>query len=284
MKKKILKFIENFSIKIIERFSSIVAEIKKYNYFDDFIEREDDIYIVTFLKSGTTWMQMIIYQMLSDGEVDFHHIYDVSPWLSNEAVNGKDVQRINQLPSPRFFKSHDPYKHFDEQLKNKIIFVYREGEDVALSLFHHLKNYNNKEQKFETTFKEYFSPEEEFNWFTFTNNWLDNANKFNILYVKYEDLKTNFEPTIIEISNFLNVQLSKEQLIRIKERSSFGFMKLHEDKFGEQPKDKRTYNQFIRKGEVGKGKEHFSSEQSQQFSTLYNKHIKQFENKLNKHT
>lgn len=34
----------------------------------------DDIYISTYPKSGTTLMQMIVYQLTTDGRMDFLHI------------------------------------------------------------------------------------------------------------------------------------------------------------------------------------------------------------------
>jgi hypothetical protein len=45
----------------------------------DFGQRETDIYVVSYPRSGTTLMQMILYQMTTDGNMEFDHIYDVSP-------------------------------------------------------------------------------------------------------------------------------------------------------------------------------------------------------------
>lgn len=280
MKDKFLNQLRNFLIFIISKCSNLLGEIDQYTYFDKLELKESDIYIVTFLKSGTTWMQMILYQMLTDGKMDFDHIYDVSPWISNEAIKGKDPSRINELPEPRIYKSHDPYSKFDPQLKNKIIFVYRDGMDTALSLFHHQKNYNNSKQTFEDTFNNFFMSKEEYNWFTFTKTWLENTNNFNIHYVKYEDLKEKFDESLALIAKFLEVELNEEQIIRIKERSSFAYMKEHESKFGEQPLDKRVYNQFIREGQTGKGGDVFNENQKEIFQTQFNQYIKKYINKL----
>jgi hypothetical protein len=40
----------------------------------EFVPRLDDIFIVTYPRSGTTWMQMILYQLTTDGALDFPHI------------------------------------------------------------------------------------------------------------------------------------------------------------------------------------------------------------------
>ena len=73
----------------LNRISGKVKNLAERIYFEQykllFDEREDDIYITTYPKSGTTLMQMIIYHLTTDGSMDFNHIYDVSPWIRNES-------------------------------------------------------------------------------------------------------------------------------------------------------------------------------------------------------
>src|SRR5689334_3575770 len=46
-----------------------------------FEPRPSDIYVASFPKSGTTWVQMICYQLVSGGDMSFRHLSLVSPWL-----------------------------------------------------------------------------------------------------------------------------------------------------------------------------------------------------------
>lgn len=275
---KILNAIDKLLTNRIRSLSNFLLEIKKYKYFEVFEQRNDDIYIITFLKSGTTWMQMILYQMLTDGNIDFNHVYDVSPWITNESIQGKDANIANKLPSPRIIKTHDPYKNFDENVKGRFIYVYRDGKDVAISLYNHIKNYNNFDETLEDNFKKFFHTNEEFNFFKFTKDWLENKHNFKILYVDYNDLKLNFDTTVKRIAEFLKVDDKNLDWERIRERSSFELMKKHEDKFGEQPKDKRIYNEFIRKGEIGEGEKLLSDEQKIYYEVNYTKFINQLVN------
>lgn len=218
-------------------------------------------------------MQMILHQMLHSGEDNFNHIYDVSPWLSNYAISGESAAEIEKLPSPRVFKSHDRYQEFDAALGNKFVFVYRNVYDVLVSMYHHDKNYNNASISYTEIFDAYFTDKEKYNYFNFLKNWFENKEGLNIIYVKYEDLKTNFDKEIKKIAAFLEVNLTEEKLQKIKEKSSFEYMKANEEKFGEQPKDKRIYNNFIRKGENGEG-ESLPEDLKSKLETLIEKYLK----------
>ena len=48
--------------------------------WDDFEFRDDDIVIATYAKSGTTWVQQIVSQLLFDGE-EGPEVAERSPWL-----------------------------------------------------------------------------------------------------------------------------------------------------------------------------------------------------------
>lgn len=278
IKLKLINALENYLERRISSLSNYMLKIKEYKYFDALEERNDDIFVVTFLKSGTTWMQMILYQLTTEGKMDFNHIYDVSPWIRNEAVSGKDPERINQLPSPRIFKSHDKYQEFGEGSQARFIYVYRNGMDVAVSLHHHRRNYNKADETLEETLDQYFNTEKEYNWYNYSEEWLANSMGLNILYISYEELKADLESAVKKIAQFLGIELDKERLDRVLERSSFEFMKTHETKFGEQPKHQIVYNNFIRKGETGEGKKKLNEQQQKAYEDLYAKHIARLKN------
>lgn len=250
----------------------------------DFEQRDSDIYISAFPKSGTTWMQVILHNLVTDGDMSFEHIYDVSPWASNEAHINKTPERINQLPEPRLIKTHDRYDFFDPQLRGRFIFIYRDGRDVAESYFHHNRNYVDPDLTFEQNFETHFikgAGRKKGTWFTYHRDWFKNKNKFPILYVRYEDLKADLEGTVKRVAQFLNVPFNDEIMARIRKHASFEYMKEHETKFGEkEPKAKRlVFNNFIRKGEVGAGKEKLTPEQEALFKERYDTIVAPFEQK-----
>ena len=68
---KINKVLANFA----RYFFNLSNKFKFEQYKIIFGEREDDIYISTYPKSGTTLMQMILYHLTTDGRMNFNHIY-----------------------------------------------------------------------------------------------------------------------------------------------------------------------------------------------------------------
>jgi hypothetical protein len=46
-----------------------------------FKPRPDDVFVVTSSKCGTTWMQQIIHQLRSGGDMSFDEIDDVVPFI-----------------------------------------------------------------------------------------------------------------------------------------------------------------------------------------------------------
>ena len=60
--------------------------------------RADDVYISTYAKSGTTWMQQIVHQLRSDGETDFEEISCAVPWLESAVDIGIDPHADQPYP------------------------------------------------------------------------------------------------------------------------------------------------------------------------------------------
>ncbi len=265
-----IQFLSRWLTRIGKRFLHLADRLDFMLYRMEFGERDDDIYIVTYPKSGTTLMQMILYQLTTNGDMTFNHIYEVSPWIRNASFR---KEKPKSYPSPRLIKSHEFYTDFPKGTKGRFIFVYRDGMDVALSLYHQNKNYNAPDLTFERSIEKFLG-EGKKSWFHFTKQWLDNKNQLPILYLRYEDLMTDKEREIGKIIRFCRLQPGQEQIERAVTRSSFEYMKQHEEKFGLQPPVPRILDQFIRRGKIGEGEKQFSSGQKERYLALYQSLVK----------
>jgi len=262
----ILEFLSNFTGNLSRKLKSSTIELNFLKYKMLFGERDTDIYISTFPKSGTTLMQMMLYQMTSDGNMDFEHIYEKSPWIKNDAFIGF---KPRYLPDPRLIKTHDNYEKFDPDTKGRFIYVLRDGMDVAVSLYHQDRDFKNPNLTFERHM-ELFLSKSKFNWFDHTRDWLQNKYGFNILYLKYEEIINDLEGIILKVSDFTNIHVDQSIIERTKERCSFDYMKQFEDKFGllsvETPFRKQN---FFRKGKSGDSKNYFTPEHIEAFNKRY---------------
>lgn len=248
-------------------FLSLEEKLNHKLYIERFDHREDDIFVVTYMKSGTTLIQNILYQMLHERDSDFDHIYDVSPWFEQSMAQN---QSLTHFSSPRIIKTHSGYGRFPKEIKGKIIYGIRDGLDVAVSKYHHFKNYRDPSLDWNRFLQQFFTHPD--HWFKHVADWVKNENRYKIHYVYYQDLITDKEKVVKEIAAFLGVNVSAETLARVLEKTSFQYMKANERKFGEQP-DRRIFDQFIRRGELNTGKDQFNKEQVAAYNELRQRYL-----------
>jgi len=234
-------------------------ELRYRRYLAEFGESDDDILVSTYSKSGTTWMQMILYQLTTGGGMDFDHLFDISPWVHYSAL--REVPPAS-TPHPRIIKSHDRYARFARGRRGRFIFVVRDGRDVCLSLFHHRRNFKRYDGSFEQHFDDFLNGTD-YNWFDHIRPWLENATRLPVTYVRFEDLKHNFAATVLRVAEACGIDVPEATLARVHERCSFEYMKRHEARFAprnehfsgkaDAPYLVRNPGEFIRHGKVGEG-------------------------------
>src|SRR5215469_1567563 len=68
-----------------DKMFSAIAErqrkrLDKDNPFHGYTPGPQDVFVMTFAKSGTNWMMQIVYQLIYHGKGEFDHIHSVVPW------------------------------------------------------------------------------------------------------------------------------------------------------------------------------------------------------------
>lgn len=252
-------------------------------YTARFGHADSDIYVSTFSKSGTTWAQIILYQLTTDGDMSFDHLFDISPWVWYAAV--REVEPA-VTPAPRILKSHDDYRRFGKGHRGRIVFVLRDGRDVCVSLYHHRCNFKRYTGTFDQHFDD-FLHNTEYNWFDHLRPWLENRHGLPIHYVHYEDLKTRFDETVLEMARFCGIDVNAQVLERTRRQSNFSSMKEHEQQLGPRnahfagrektaPYLVRNADQFIRRGEIGDGRRTLSEAQLAAFQERFDRSLAEF--------
>jgi hypothetical protein len=234
-----------------------------------FVPRADDIFIATYPRSGTTWMQMILYQLTTDGNMDMPHIAEHCPWFERSM---RSAQGFENRPSPRLFKTHLPF-HQVPKGPGRYIYVARDGRDVAVSYYNLYRNYNQYEGIFDEFFERFIRGKVHFgSWFDHVEGWRKHRNDLNVLFLTYEELTRDLEGCLRRIIAFCQFIVPEAKLPQIVERCSFAFMKQHEAKFDpalEMLWENGTQlNSFLRVGRAGEGARELSKAQRTRFDQV----------------
>lgn len=234
----------------------------------------DDLFIVSFPKSGTTLMQMLVYQLTTDGNISFEHIRQFSPFVDGDLFReflARGVT-IDAAPRPHVFKSHLNAKRIPKG-PGRYIYVMRNGLDVVVSWYHQSVRLGN-DQSFPAFFDMFMSgPFMVGTWFDHVRGWLRNRHGLDVLYVTYEELRTDFLAAATRVANFIGVTPQECQWPRIVANCSFEFMRQHERKFDDcrsvecDPEDMH----FIRRGRVGQWGSVITPEMLTRFKAEFNR-------------
>ena len=219
-----------------------------------------DIYIVSYPRSGNTWLRFILANLYFDpvGGVDFTNIHEYSP------ETGKTYTTIESNDKPKIIKSHDSYR---KEYK-KVIYILRDGRDVYTSYYFYLKNMLPGSMTFNEFLLE--APVENGRWSGHVNSWRQNKAD-NILFIRYEAMKKDIYSVIKSIAEFCDITIDKNSISNAVNKSDFQTMAILENKHG-RGKYKSGPERFMRKGKIGDWKNIFDEDSKNIF--------KQFEGNL----
>ena len=239
-----------------------------------FVPRSDDIFIVTYPRSGTTWMQMILYQLTTEGAMDFPHITKVSPWFERSL---KEATAYDALPSPRVFKSHLSYRKIPKG-PCKYIYVARDGKDVAVSYYHFYTTHMGFKGTFGEFFERFLKGEVHYgSWFKHVRRWWEHRDDPHVLFLRYEELTADLPSTLRKIAAFCGLEIAPQRWPDILERCGFAFMKQHESQF--DPLTAMLYeqgfqpNSHLRKGQAGAWDDQLSLQQARRFDQTFHRRL-----------
>jgi len=216
--------------------------------WNDFKFRDDDIVISTYAKSGTTWMQQIIAQLLLGPDPGLA-VAEMSPWLDLR-VPPRDVKlpAVEAQKHRRFLKTHLPVDALVFSPRAKYIYIGRDGRDVIWSFYNHHSNANALWYSMLNDTPGRVGPPIEpppddirqywrdwldrdgFPWWAFWDSirsWWQIRTLPNVLFVHFSNLKRDMPRQMRRIATFLDVPVDEKKWPAIVEYCSFDWMKKH---------------------------------------------------------
>jgi aryl sulfotransferase len=269
-----------------------LREFKNHHFdstiWNEFDFRDDDIVITTYAKSGTTWMQQIIAQLLYKGEEGLE-VAEMSPWMDLR-VPPKDVKLplVEAQQHRRFVKTHLPVDALVFSEKAKYIYIGRDGRDVLWSLFNHHSTANDSWyealndtpgrvgppiERPTSSISEYFHEwlnNDGYPWWPFWENvrsWWEIRQLPNVHFVHFANLKNNMPQEIRRIAAFLEIPIDESKWESILLHCSFDYMKANASKsvpLGGAFWDGGAET-FIHKGENGRWRDTLREAEIQQY-------------------
>ncbi|KAF8764347.1 sulfotransferase ssu-1-like [Argiope bruennichi] len=268
-----------------------------------------DVFICTYPKCGTTWMQNVAMYIFRKGKeienpYEFLKFAPFIDLLGNEGIYG--------MPRPGAFKTHLPYSHMPFSPEAKYIFVARDPKDCCVSFYYHARNqpgFGFWDGEFDDFFELFMAGELEYNdYFDHLLDWYPHRNDPNVIYTTYEDMKRDIKAIILKLAKFLGqeyieaIEKDNAVLNSIIQYSGFDYMKkklsevydLKEEECSSQPMyeglkymaqftaslkppDDLPELQFVRKGIVGDWKNHLSPGQTERLNRKFLEKLKDTE-------
>ncbi len=258
--------------------------------WNDFQFRNDDIVIATYAKSGTTWTQQIVAQLLFNGVPNLA-VAEMSPWLDLRVPpKAEKLAFVEAQTHRRILKTHLPVDALVYSPQAKYIYIGRDGRDVLWSMYHHHANANDKFYAALNDTPGRIGPpllppphdirqywhdwmdKDGYPFWPFWENvrsWWQIRKLPNLLLVHFNDLKRDMPAEMRRIAHFLNIPIDEARWPYILEYCSFDWMKKNATKT--VPLEGMLWNggaqTFINKGTNGRWKDTLTPEEISIYET-----------------
>lgn len=215
--------------------------------WNDFAFRDDDVIVATYGKSGTTWTQQIVGQLVFKG-AEGVPIHEISPWLDLRIMPPEAIAAVKAQTHRRIIKTHLPVDALVFSPQAKYIYIGRDGRDVVFSFYNHHSNanqlwydaLNNTPGRVgppieppDPDVRRYFRTwleRDGFPMWSFWENidtWWAARDLPNVRLTHFANLKADLEGEMRAIAEFLEIDIPGERWPAILEHCSFDYMKTH---------------------------------------------------------
>jgi hypothetical protein len=205
----------------------------------------EDIFVVTQMKCGTTWMLHVVYEVLMRGQGDLVEtgvaLHAVAPWIEGRKTVPMDQAPLvgSERPS-RIIKTHLPVSLCPYGQQAKYIYVARHPASCFASCIDFVVTNTAGMEPPLAAFEEWFCSADLMWWGTWTDHvkgwWRRAQAERNVLFVLFENMKKDLPGIVRQVAFFLGVApLSESEVEAIVRKCSFRYMQEHDEAFEMHP-------------------------------------------------
>lgn len=196
----------------------------------EFKPRPDDVIITPWSKSGTTWLQQIVHELRSGGDMDFDDISRLTPWIEVADALGIDLD-ADQGWWPRAFKSHYSYNAVPKGAR--YIVSFREPLGTLISYYRFYEGWMFEPGT--VTLAEYLAPHLDRgrgkDYWSHMASWWGQRDNEDVLLLSYELMKEDIRPVVMAVAQFIGIDADESLIDLVVHQSSREFMLEHGDRF-----------------------------------------------------
>ncbi len=218
---------------------------ESFQQADEYTARPEDIFVVTQMKCGTTWMQHVLYEVLHRGEGDLvstgRTLYSVSPWLeSRKGVPVEDAPSLGSERPSRVIKTHLPVSLCPVDDKARYVYVARHPVSCFASCADFLATNVGALAPSLDLVEEWYCSDELMWWGTWpahVSGWWELASRRdNTLFLHFEEMKADLPEVVRRIARFLGLRpLTDDELESVVHKCGFVYMQENKDAFEMHP-------------------------------------------------
>jgi len=259
--------------------------------WNDFAFRDDDIVVATYAKSGTTWTQQIVGQLVYQGDEEVA-IHDISPWVDLRVPPAAvKLGMLEAQTHRRVVKTHLPLDALVFSPRAKYLYIGRDGRDVLFSFHNHHRRGNALWYELlndtpgrvgppidppDPDVRAYFRTWLERDGYPIWSLWENVASWWavrdlpNVKLVHFNALKADLAGEMRAMARFLEVEVPEASWPAIVEHCGFDYMKAHAEKVA--PLGGTIFDggagTFINKGVNGRWKDQLSADDSAAYEAM----------------
>ncbi len=234
----------------------------------------NDRLLVTYPKSGTTWVQNIIYLLLHEGR-ELRPDQRLDQYFPHLEEVGAEV--VRRLSPPRLIKTHLSPRRLSFARAARYICVARNPFDCVVSFYHHTRGFPHHYDFEQGTFDEFFecflAGEVDFgDYFEHLAECMAASCADNVLFLTYEALQRDTAACVRAIANHLGGDAARAAadpriLAAVLRYSGIQAMRRDQQRWSSaRPADQTP---FVRRGRVGDWQRVLSAEQARRLAARF---------------